>query len=135
MLGFFSVHYVIKVVLQIATRFTTNNNYYTMPHKQELIKEGLVLRPASFRGQGKNSVEGSSGPGLYSRKYMCSTFLCQIQLTIISLSDHMCTRLLTLTGQQHYALSIMPHLTAIFSGESPSLFLVHKTFLTRSNFR
>ena len=31
-----------------------NNNYCTAPHGQEVIKAGLVLRTASFRGQGEN---------------------------------------------------------------------------------
>ena len=46
-LGLFSVNYVIKVVSRIATRFSMNNNYVTMPHEQELIKDGLVFK-ASF---------------------------------------------------------------------------------------
>ena len=45
-------------MLGIATRFTMNNNCCTMPHEQELMKDGLVLRPVSFRGRGKNSAEG-----------------------------------------------------------------------------
>ena len=61
----------------IATRFTMNNNDCTMPHEQELIKDCLVLRPASFRGQGKNCAEGNSGLGLYSRKY--STYTQYVQ--------------------------------------------------------
>ena len=44
-----SVNYVIKVVSGIVTKFTVDNNYCMTPHKQELIKDGLVLRPALFR--------------------------------------------------------------------------------------
>ena len=39
--------------MQIATSFTINNNYYTMPNEQESIKDDLVLRLASFIGRGK----------------------------------------------------------------------------------
>ena len=60
----FSVNYIIKVMLRIAIRFSMNNDYCTTPHKQELIKDGLVLRPASFRDWGKNYAEGKRGPGL-----------------------------------------------------------------------
>ena len=42
----------------------------TTPHQQKLLKDGLILRPASFRGQGKNSAKGNRGPGLYLRKYV-----------------------------------------------------------------
>ena len=69
MLGVFWVKYVIRVTSQIGTRFSMNNNYCTMPHEQELIKDNLVLRPAPFRDQGKNSAEENRGPSLYSRKY------------------------------------------------------------------
>ena len=67
--GVFSANYIIKVALQIATRFTMNSNHCTTPYEQALIKNGLVLRPASFRGWGKNFAEGNRDPNLYSRKY------------------------------------------------------------------
>ena len=69
MLGIFSVKYVIKVPMRIATGFSMNNNYCTPPSEQELIEDSLVLRPASFRGWGKNSAEGNRSPGLYLRNY------------------------------------------------------------------
>ena len=58
-----------KVASQIITWFTMIDDYCTVPDKQELTKDGLILRPASFRGWGKNSVEGNRGLDLYVRKY------------------------------------------------------------------
>ena len=52
------------------------NNNHCMPHKQELIKGGLV------QGQGKNSAEGN---GLYSRKY--DTSVVALLSAVVTVED------------------------------------------------
>ena len=58
----FSVHYTINLRKAGTVMFTVINNLCTVPQGQELIRAGLVLRPASIRGQGRKSAKGKS-PG------------------------------------------------------------------------